>query len=309
MFAPKYTFNIPDKYIGDIARGLSYNRNPSCVDLIEQLGRNVMWVSASANPGAIHLLRDKKNYDNIHFTNLCGNPSAIDMIEDLLKHHPKRVDWFGLSMNPNAIHLLEQNPTKIEWFALSFNPNAIHLLEQNLDKVHWDALSANSNAIHLLEQNLNKISWDNLSANPGAVRLLKQHPDKINLSCLATNPNPEAFHLLEEALEPRPFVGNVRLHHLDLLDHPHYLFSNPCAVQLIKQLLKNGISNWCFWAELGENPNLIEIVCSLDLAAMKTQCQPFAQELVAAVLHPCRLARLCEAYRLELEEYLDILGD
>jgi hypothetical protein len=31
-------------------------------------------------------------------------------------------------MNPNAIHLLEQNVDKINWWGLCENPNAIHLL-------------------------------------------------------------------------------------------------------------------------------------------------------------------------------------
>jgi hypothetical protein len=35
---------------------------------------------------------------------------------------------------------------------LSMNPNAIHLLEQNLDKVHWALLSMNPNAIPLLSK-------------------------------------------------------------------------------------------------------------------------------------------------------------
>ena len=42
-----------------------------------------------------------------------------------------------LSRNPNAIHLLEQNPDKINWGWLSRNPNAIHLLEENPDKIKW----------------------------------------------------------------------------------------------------------------------------------------------------------------------------
>ena len=46
-----------------------------------------------------------------------------------------------LSTNPNAIHLLEQNPEKISWVFLSRNPNAIHLLEQNQEKISWYDLS------------------------------------------------------------------------------------------------------------------------------------------------------------------------
>ena len=55
---------------------------------------------------------------------------------------------------------------KIDWYALSANPNAIHLLEKNMDKINWDLLSANPNAIHLLEKNMDKIDWWSLSSNP-----------------------------------------------------------------------------------------------------------------------------------------------
>ncbi len=77
-----------------------------------------------------------------------------------------KIDWMCLSVNPNAIPLLEKNPDKIDWSFLSMNPNAIHLLEQNPDKIYWNGLSENPNAIHLLEKNLDKINWDKLSANP-----------------------------------------------------------------------------------------------------------------------------------------------
>ena len=53
--------------------------------------------------------------------------------------------------NPNAIHLLEQNPDKIYWPKLSENPNAIHLLEQNIDKINWWRLTENPNANHLFK--------------------------------------------------------------------------------------------------------------------------------------------------------------
>ena len=49
-----------------------------------------------------------------------------------------KIDWYALSSNPNAIHLLKQNVDKIDWCSLSLNPNAIHLLEQNQDKINWD---------------------------------------------------------------------------------------------------------------------------------------------------------------------------
>jgi len=42
----------------------------------------------------------------------------------------EKLNCGGLSMNPNAIRLLEKNPGKIDWYYLSRNPNAIHLLEK-----------------------------------------------------------------------------------------------------------------------------------------------------------------------------------
>ena len=84
-----------------------------------------------------------------------------------------KIDWGVLSLNPNAIHLLEQNIDKINWHSLSLNPNAIYLLEQNMDKIDWLYLSFNPNAIYLLEKNIDKIDWYNLSANPNIFEIDK----------------------------------------------------------------------------------------------------------------------------------------
>ena len=67
----------------------------------------------------------------------------------------RNIYWTGLSGNPNAIHMLEQNLDVINWFWLSENPNAIHLLEKNLDRVVWWSLSKNPNVIHILKKYLN----------------------------------------------------------------------------------------------------------------------------------------------------------
>ena len=85
--------------------------------------------------------------------------------------------WFGLWINPIAIHLLEQNKDKIYWDWLSRNPSAIHLLEQNKDKINWNWLSRNTAAMHLLEQNKDKINWDLLSRNLTAIHLLQEKID------------------------------------------------------------------------------------------------------------------------------------
>ena len=83
----------------------------------------------------------------------------------------ENINWECLSMNPNAIHLLEKNLDKIFWKYLSGNPNAIHLLEKNPNKINWYWLALNPNAIHLLEKNLDKINWDRLSENPSIFEL------------------------------------------------------------------------------------------------------------------------------------------
>ena len=71
-----------------------------------------------------------------------------------------------ISLNPNAIHLLEKNINKINWDMLSANPNAIHLLEQHTDKINWFWLSENPNAIHILQNNIDEIYLSELSINP-----------------------------------------------------------------------------------------------------------------------------------------------
>jgi len=61
-----------------------------------------------------------------------------------------------LSSNLNGLELLKKNPDKINWFYLSVNPNAIQLLQEN------------KNAIKLLKENPDKINWFQLSANENA---------------------------------------------------------------------------------------------------------------------------------------------
>jgi hypothetical protein len=82
-----------------------------------------------------------------------------------------KLNWINLSLNPNAIKLLENNPEKIDWCNLSLNPNAIKLLEKNQDKIEWYYLSKNKNAIKLLKDNPEKIEWNFLASNPSIFEL------------------------------------------------------------------------------------------------------------------------------------------
>ena len=135
-----------------------------------------------------------------------------------------KLDWVELSKNPNAIHLLEQNPDKICWKHLSRNPNAVFLLEENQDKIDWAMLSRNPHALSILEINKARINWagflegDRIKSIAGAhaISFLERNLDKLKeegalygrlgrwgldwwwgeLSC-----NPNAIHLLEQNQE------------------------------------------------------------------------------------------------------------
>ena len=93
------------------------------------------------------------------------NPNAIHILENNLD----KVKWNMLNYyNHNGIVLLEKYPEHIDWKYLSRNPKAIHMIEQNLDKIDWNELSVNYNALHLFENNRNKITF-NLLKNPNII--------------------------------------------------------------------------------------------------------------------------------------------
>jgi hypothetical protein len=41
---------------------------------------------------------------------------------------------------------------------------------------------------------------------------------------------------------------------------------------------------------------------------MKLRLQPFAEELASYVFHPLRIMRICNNYRIDFEEYVEIVG-
>ena len=59
------------------------------------------------------------------------NPRAID----LLKEHPKRIDWNKLSANPAAIDILKENPEKIHWYWLSENTSIFEIDYVMINKI------------------------------------------------------------------------------------------------------------------------------------------------------------------------------
>ena len=75
------------------------------------------------------------------------------------------LSWEQLSLNINAVKLLDENPNNIDWLNLSGNrnPYAIDLIKKYAidnkeleDKIDWNILSCNPNAIDLLETQIKK---------------------------------------------------------------------------------------------------------------------------------------------------------
>jgi hypothetical protein len=63
---------------------------------------------------------------------------------------------------------LEKHPEKIDWAWLSLNPNAIKILESiNHPKINWHWISSNPVCVTLLKNHRNKIDGVMLSENPG----------------------------------------------------------------------------------------------------------------------------------------------
>ncbi len=148
------------------------------------------------------------------------NPNAIYLLEQNLQ----KIDWMRLSRNPSAIHLLETNPKKIDWMFLSMNQSSIRLFEKNIDKIgsfEKTELSRLLTAIPFLQKNPNMINWSTLSSNPFAIEILEKNQDKIIWDCLSLNPS--AIELLKKNKK------NINWFHM---------FQNPNAIELILEEYK-----------------------------------------------------------------------
>ena len=254
--------------------------NPSAIGMLNDNKDKIKWDQLSRNKsvGAIELLRKKIRSENnlsreqledlpdskkIEWYNLSENPNAIE----LLRENIDKIKWDRLSNNLNAIELLRENKKSINWWTLSENPNAIELLSEKIKqemkmnvkdlnklddtkKIDWVYLSGNPNAIELLIANQDKIDWDALSSNPNAIKLLRANQDKIDWGELSSNPN--AIELLRE--------------HRDKIIWSE-LSSNPNAIELLiermneeKNMSEINIKNKINWSKLSENRNAIELL-------------------------------------------------
>ena len=221
--------------------------------------------------------------------------TVLNKMSDIIYSLPIRnliykLNWYGLSKNPNAICILEQNLDKINinhlsrnnnpdaidilekimetvgwynfssWSSLCANPHAMRIINKNLDKVDWNILSANPSAIYILEKNLDKVNWFFLSSNLNAIHILEQNLDKVDWMGLSANPN--AIHLLEQNLDKvvwtvlstNPNAIHILEQNLDKVDW-RPISGNINAIHIIEQNLDK--VDWCI---LSGNPNAIHIL-------------------------------------------------
>ena len=206
-----------------------------------------------------YVLLDWIDKNKLNWNMLSLNPNAIDLLEE----HYDNIDWENLSQNPNAIKILKKrikyeqtlydsgelytlNEDKIDWVSLSKNPNAIKLLK---DRIKYENL--------LDDQDLddNMVDWQSLSENQNAIDLLKANPNEIDWESLSQNPN--AIELLKH--NKNEIIW-------------HSLSTNPNAIDLLKQrieyennLTKTQYNNLTYldkidWDELSANTNAIELL-------------------------------------------------
>ena len=168
----------------DLLDGLFQNPNPKVIPIIEKYMNRItpdMFLQNVYQSPHLHYFIDKgivsmnqdviNNMDDSNKRLLSSN--SCNKIIMLLDNNQKLIDWPSLCMNknPRAIKIIEKNLHKLDskcWSLLSINQNAIHILENNVEKVNWDALLYNQNAGHLLDQrqNIETIDWETFSANP-----------------------------------------------------------------------------------------------------------------------------------------------
>jgi hypothetical protein len=288
MFCPEYMVsNLSREQLNRLSE------NPSSI-VVRWLKRNPDWIhwdhfARNVHPEAVALLEENlEKLSRDGWDRLSANPSVVSILQKNLH----MVSWNGVSRNPSAISILESNFKKINWVWLSANPNAIPILKDNLCNVSWAALCKNPNAIELLEEHAHRISWGMLSENPGALSLLEDNLDKVSWWSLCKNPN--AVHLLDANIGQ---LMNTRV-----VPDWEWLSENPNAVHLLEKYRHkvHGVSVYA-------NPNAIHLFATLDTAAMREKCRPFAEELAAYVFHPTRVCRFAAAHGIELCEYLEYL--
>ena len=266
----------------------------------------------------MYKLKDWVDTKKLPWEKIVLRTNAIPIIEQNLDKLDREC-WRGLSKNPYAIHILEQNLDKVFWAELSSNPNALPILEKYPDKVHLPLLLENKNAIHMIEQNIDifmgKIDNACISSITSIpfldsvhIRIIENHVDKLDSYCWARlSKNPLAIPILEKyshKLDNISLMGVCSIHNpciipmleknIDKLSLSCWLYlsGNPCAIPILEKNLDK-----VNWHALAANPNAPHILekhrdkidwkkINLDVLAMN---HPFCEIDYHAIRERCSI--------------------
>lgn len=230
----------------------------------------------SSNPHAFPFLR--KHLDKVNWASLSLNPEALDLLE---YYQDNNISFLYLSCNtnPRAMAILRNNMDQISWEYLSENPcdAAIDLLEENPDCIWYEGLAKNTNprAIDLLmSKGLDNVNWWVLSSNPcrKAVQLLVDRPEKIVWQSLCLDAKtPQQFELIRN--NPDKIVWSM----LCLNDNEGVL---PLLIEHQDKI------EW--WYSLS-NQAVFETLTAYDYAGIRGARRTLHEEYHAWAGHPIRL--------------------
>lgn len=227
--------------------------------------------------------------DKLNWLNLSMNPNAMPLLEQHLEERKNDLNWSVLSTNPSIGSLLKPDLVRlcekeIDWKYLSRNPRAIPFLKNHLDKVDWYYLCENEEAISILEQHPEKIAWLALSSNPNAMNLLRQNQDKVRWGRLCCNPNPEAIPLLESRIQSR-----IEARFPSENIYWHGLSDNPHAMSLLEKYPDKIV-----WSHASMNPGILPLLeKNVDKVIWCYMCNDTITVEVVAFLEK-HVDKLCE---------------
>jgi len=171
--------------------------NENAIHIIEKRIKHDKWTLVTYNKNAVNFLRNNQQY--INYNKMCFNIYGIEFVDELIKNNKiKKINWYELSINQAAMHIL--NDPKyyeyIDWLGLLFNKNAVEIVKNNLHMIDkfWKYICIQPHLIDIIGQNMNKIDWNTLSSNYNAIRILEKNMDKIDIEKLCYNKN--GFQLL-----------------------------------------------------------------------------------------------------------------
>lgn len=292
----------------------------------------------------------ESHVDIIGGRQMCGSHN-LDSINSLGKHskfcgrnrlyenhvaiHPvkrckKKINWDHLSLNPEAITILQKNFTKINQQNMNLNPNAVQLLENNTHRIisftilknKFNILVSRQNTIAsasklasinrpklvlMIEQDIGILDsqWPWLKMHTNILRALGENIEDT-YSWQRLNQIPKAICLLEifpekidwKLCSQNPHAMTLIETNLDLVCW-ETVGLNPAALNfVIKNIEKFRLLDLCL------SPYAVQLFFSLDKQTLKERNQMIHTEIVQQAMCPDRIARFALRYQITFKDYL-----